>query len=101
MCWGVKQLGHDVDHSSISVAEAENEWSYTSPPPIFLFALLNDCLFLNRVDTSGSEYLKSVIPSILESNPHYFLPIFLHEEKLVGGSNPHLSFNHPLASKAD
>jgi hypothetical protein len=24
---GVKQLGHDIDHSSVSIAEAENEWS--------------------------------------------------------------------------
>jgi hypothetical protein len=36
------------------------------------------------------------LPYILESNPHPVFGDFLNEEKLVGDSNPHLSFNHPL-----
>jgi hypothetical protein len=35
------------------------------------------------------------LPYILESNPHLVFGDFLNE-KLVRGSNPHLSFNHPL-----
>jgi hypothetical protein len=36
------------------------------------------------------------IPYILESNPHSVFGNFLNGKKLVCGSNPHLSFNHPL-----
>jgi hypothetical protein len=35
-------------------------------------------------------------PYILESNPHQFVPISYTKNKLVRGSNPHLSFNRPL-----
>jgi hypothetical protein len=31
---GVKQPGHEVDHSPPSSAEVKNAWSYTSTPPI-------------------------------------------------------------------
>jgi len=36
------------------------------------------------------------IPYIHESNPHSVFGDFLNGKKLVCGSNPHLSFNHPL-----
>jgi hypothetical protein len=32
---GVKQMGHEADHSLPSTAEVTNAWSYTSTPPIF------------------------------------------------------------------
>jgi hypothetical protein len=42
------------------------------------------------------ELLTSYIPYILESNPHSVFGDFLNGKKLVRGSDPHLSFNHPL-----
>ena len=30
---GVKQQGHEVDHSSPSTAEVKNKWSYIATPP--------------------------------------------------------------------
>ena len=44
------------------------------------------------------------ITYILKSNPHPNLirtsfADFLNEKKLVRGSNPHLSFNHPLPTR--
>jgi len=33
---GVKQLGHDADHSPPSSTEVKNAWCYTSTPPIRL-----------------------------------------------------------------
>jgi len=32
LCPGIKQPGHEVDHSFPSTAEVKNEWSYTSTP---------------------------------------------------------------------
>jgi hypothetical protein len=55
-------------------SEIKNVWSYTSVP--------------------------SILPYFLESNPHYVVfADFLNEEKLVRGSNPHLSFNRPLPTR--
>jgi hypothetical protein len=34
---GVKQLGHGADHPPSSSTEVENEWSYTSTPPLGLY----------------------------------------------------------------
>jgi len=31
---GSKRSGHEVNHTSPSCAEIENQWSYTSTPPI-------------------------------------------------------------------
>jgi hypothetical protein len=36
------------------------------------------------------------IPYILESNLRPVFGDFLNGKKLIRGSNPHLSFNHPL-----
>ena len=33
---GIKQLGHEVDHSPLSSAKVKNVWSYTSNPSICL-----------------------------------------------------------------
>jgi len=37
---GVKQLGHEADHSPPSSAEVKNMWSYTSVPPICLLGMV-------------------------------------------------------------
>jgi hypothetical protein len=31
---GLKRPGRDIDHSSLSSAEVENKWNYTSTPPV-------------------------------------------------------------------
>jgi hypothetical protein len=33
---GIKQLGHEADHSPPSSAQVKNVWSYTSTPPVRL-----------------------------------------------------------------
>jgi hypothetical protein len=38
----------------------------------------------------------TTIPYFLEYYPHSVFGNFLNRKKLVRGSNPHLSFNHPL-----
>jgi hypothetical protein len=40
--------------------------------------------------------MSTVLPYILESNPHLVFATFLNEKKLVHVSNPHLFFNRPL-----
>jgi hypothetical protein len=42
------------------------------------------------------SHTTNTLPYILESNPHSVFDDFLNRKKLVHGSNPHLSFNHPL-----
>jgi hypothetical protein len=42
----------------------------------------------------SGEYTNSIY--ILEYNPHPVFGGFLNGKKLGRGSNPHLSFNHPL-----
>jgi len=37
---GVKQLGHEADHSPPSSAEVKNAWSYTSTQPICLHGVV-------------------------------------------------------------
>jgi len=37
---GVKQPGHEADHSPPSSADIENMWSYTSTPPILLHGMV-------------------------------------------------------------
>jgi hypothetical protein len=37
---GVKQLGHEADHSPTYSAEIKNAWSYTSTPPICLHGMV-------------------------------------------------------------
>jgi len=37
---GVKQLGHEVDHSPPSSAEVKNVWNYTSTPPVHLHGMV-------------------------------------------------------------
>jgi len=39
---GIKQLGHEADHSPPSSVKVKNAWSFTSTPPICL-----NCLVLN------------------------------------------------------
>jgi hypothetical protein len=41
----IKQLGHEIDHSSLSHAEAKNEWSCTSTSPICLSGMHRLLLF--------------------------------------------------------
>jgi hypothetical protein len=36
---GVKQLGHEADHSPSSSGKVKNAWSYTSTPPICLHGM--------------------------------------------------------------
>jgi hypothetical protein len=42
---GVKQLGHEADHSSLSSAKVKNVWSFTSTPPTVFTAW---CLIKHR-----------------------------------------------------
>jgi hypothetical protein len=43
----IQQPGHEVDHSSLSVAEVKNECSYTCPHPVCLYGVGRDnCTFL-------------------------------------------------------
>jgi hypothetical protein len=37
---GVKQLGHEADHSPPSSAKVKNAWSYTSTPPVRLHGVV-------------------------------------------------------------
>jgi hypothetical protein len=38
---GIRQLGHEADHSPLSIAKVKNAWSYTSAPPYaFLMCLV-------------------------------------------------------------
>jgi len=37
---GVKQLGHEANHSLPSISEVKNAWSYTSTPPLCLHGMV-------------------------------------------------------------
>jgi hypothetical protein len=40
LSWGIKQLGHEADHSPASSAKVKVAWSYTSTPPIHLHGMV-------------------------------------------------------------
>jgi hypothetical protein len=50
---GLKWQGRDVNHSTPSIAEVQNEWSFTSIPPYAFIALkgttLNIFLYVNHL----------------------------------------------------
>jgi hypothetical protein len=42
---GVKQLGHEADHSPTSSVKVKNAWSYTTIPP-YIFMISNGYIFM-------------------------------------------------------
>jgi len=51
---GVKWVGREVNHSPPSSAEVENEWIYTSVPPVCLHVVDRDSFnFADDVTMSG------------------------------------------------
>jgi hypothetical protein len=57
---GVKRPERDVDHAPPSSAQATNEWSYTSAPPICLHGVVRD------IFTFTIEYYICTVASLSE-----------------------------------
>lgn len=47
---GVKQQWHEADHSPHTSAKVKNDWSYTSPPTVYLHGVDKDNLPLPEVE---------------------------------------------------
>jgi hypothetical protein len=46
--WGLKQMGHEVDHSPLSNAEVKNEWCCTSTAPYAFVGCTGTDLLVNK-----------------------------------------------------
>jgi hypothetical protein len=46
---GVKQQGHEINHSSLFIAVAQNEWSYASTTPVCIHGMDGTPLFFTNI----------------------------------------------------
>lgn len=65
----VKLPGRESDHSSPSDAEVENDWSYTSAPPICLHGVRMENFTFSSLFPSSDSWL--IPPGCHSTLPHY------------------------------